>query len=823
MTTITRISDRDRELMRRSALVQQGPKDEEQAGGSFPFAEIMKALGDPQDPTNVSFPFLRRMRRDHMVSMGLHFIAMPIVQAPWYYEAQSAKVAAFADNLIRPIYGELVLTILRFLWAGYSPAVKNFEVIQPTWKYRDIDGETKPVWDNGDIGVMVYKEILPLRPETARPAYTRGRFSGIEYDDRFGGGSFIINGESTNKVDLLHSVWAVHDKEGEDGSPFGFPRIAHCAPIFHMYRYIWTLLARAFENSADPGPVVRYPRDEIPGRPGDPRGSTNVKRALKVGSRKRSGATVALPSEVYKDFQDRPTSTPLWAIEYPKGDTDFESIMKFLGYLESSKLRALWLQEQGLIGSDISGGTSNRNVMESAGDQRDASQAVLMGQIDRFIDDTFVKPAVQMAFPTYTGSATKRTIGMGSGSADIIRQFFQLIGQEDWRTFGVDARKLAEANGFPMTDPDEHKRMLDEAAKQASQSATPTVEPTKGRRALVTQTGFDETTYVQVADEVHLSTDGDFVASLPKLDVFADTVNVAHARALRATSSKFLNWAYRDFAIYISKQQIPEFGTVVSTDLYRSDTVADVLADEELLRGDRVVQWVERAMKKWMPKQETIETYSKDVRRTLGKVFDRSAGQHIKNLRSNAKLSSVDKIAADWLDDQGAEAVKSIMNTTREQLARVLADGVREGKSAKEIAADIRTHFEAIPASRAVVIARTEVPRAYNFATVRAGLAAGVQRAQLIDGEDHDSACKKRNGKIVPLDVAADEDLNHPQCVFQVRLLPRAGANLEVRYAALDGGALGRYDDETETILLAPGLSMDDEAAYLLAVGASFV
>lgn len=743
-----------------------------------------------------------------MVAMGLHFIAMPIVQAPWYYEADLARVAAFADNVIRPIYGSLVMTILRFLWAGYSPAARNYEVISPNWTYRDVDGQVKKVWDNGNIGALVYKNVIPLKPETARPKYTSGNFDGIEYDERFGAGSFIINGLEQKTIDRSHAVWAVHDSESEDGSPYGFPRIAHCAPIFHMYRWLWTLLGRAFENSADPGPVVRFPTNELPTQDSVGNKTSNTKKALRIGTRRRSGSTIALPSDVYKDFQDRPTGTPLWAIEYPKGDTNFEALLNFIGYLEASKLRALWLQEQGLIGdTSVSGSTSNRNVMESAGDQRDASQTVLVRQIDRLIDDVFVVPAVQMAFPEYTGTVRKRTIGMGTGETDLIRQFFQLIGQDNWRNFGVDARRLAESTGFPMLDPAEQQRQLEDAANQASSAPTPAVEPTNGRRALVTQTGFGQTEYVQLGGSIELSDDGDFVSDLPSTDVYSEKGNVAVARELRNASVKFLSWAYRDFALYISKQEIPEFGTVVSDDL----------ADEEFLRGDRIKQFVDRMLRGWRPRQETVDGFSKSLRSSMEKVFSRTSSAQLKRMRSNARVS-IDRDAAKWLDERGAESVRSIMSTTREQLASALADGVREGKTAKQIASDIRSNFQDIPAGRAKIITLTEVPRAYNFATVHAGLAAGVRQAQLIDGEDHDERCRVRNGRIVPLEDALDEDLHHPCCQFQVRLLSRS-KNLSIRREQLEGERLALYDDESETILLSPELDYESEVSYLLAIG----
>lgn len=816
---------------------EQGPTDEQQQGRlAYPLDSMLNELGDPQDPTKVSFPFLRLMRRDHMVSMGLHFIAMPIVSASWYYEADEARAAAFADNLIRPIYGRLVLTILRFLWSGYSPAAKNFEVIQPTWKYLPGPGkEPQKVWQSDSTGALVYKPVTPLRPENAKPKWTNGSFGGIKYDHRYGGsGYFKIDGDRRKDIDLLHSVWAVHDQDNEDGSPFGFPRIAHCAPIFHMYRYIWTLLGRAFENNADPGPVMRYPSMDAPiANPDGGPATPNPQTALKLGRRRRSGSTIALPSDTHMDYQDRPSSTYKWNIEYPRAETNFQEIMEFLDWLETLKLRALWLQEQGLV--EGSGSTSNRNVASEFGDQRDASQMVLMQQIADFIDLIFLKPAFAMNMPDYEGSIKMKTMGFGQNDEDVVRQILQLTGQDDVGNFHVDVNRILEARGLPMLGPElvaELERQKREAAAQSAIGGPPAVMPaangngttngngtvTQGRRALVTQTGFDRESgqphmmYVQLEDPITLADDGDFVANLPRNDVFTDKQVIRAARSLRTDAKGFLTWLYGDFAMYLGKQKTLD----LAAELIRAHS--ELLDEGENLADEKAVRRVvDKVLGGWRPKAERLAAFTTSSRGVLGRVFDRTAGIQLSRVRSNAKLSELDKTAANWLDERGAEMISSVLDTTRDQLAEVLADGVREGKRPQQIARDIREHFEGFPAARAATIARTEVSTAYNYATVRAGMSAGVKRAQLLDGNE-DAPCKKRNGRIVNLVDALKEKLAHPNCTLTVRLLPRAAANLSEVEAQLDG-LYARYDEPSATIMFDPSINDEHRTAWLLRLG----
>lgn len=742
-------------------------------------------------------------------------------EAGLVHNCENAQVAAFADNIIRPIYGRLTLVILRMLWAGYSPAAKNFETVNPNWTYLPgIDEDPLPVWDQGSVQALVYKPVTPLRPEVCRPVWdANGNFNGIGYDGRYGGpGYFTLNGQRTPDVDAAHAVWSVHDQDSESGSPWGFARVAYCAPIFHMYRYIWTLLGRAFENNADPGPVVRYPREDVPQVDADGNAVRNVDVALRIGRRRRSGSTVALPSESYVDLQDKPTGVQKWAIEYPKNETSFAEILKFIEFLEASKLRSLLISEQGLITS--SGAQSNRNTMASASQQRNESQLVLMKQIIDVIEQVFVAPAIAMNMPWFEGNLSMRTVGFGDQEDDVVKQILQLEGQLDPRTFGVDVKRILASRGLPMYSAADYKKV--EAQIAADPPQLPAVKPTEGRRALVTQTGFDretgkpEMSYVQLGGRIELSDDGDFVASLPRTDAFADAKVLAVARSLRSTSSGFLSWLYGDFARYLGKQK--------NLDLTE---VLEQVAEEhlsgfgvELAGADGVRAVVDRIMAGWRPSVDRIAAYSKAARTALGRVVDRTASLQLSRVGSKASASSLDEVAAAWLDDRGAELVSGVLDTTRKQIAEVLADGVRAGQTTTQIAADLRAHFSDFPVNRARLIATVEIPTAFNYATVQAGQSAGIAKAQLVDGH-YDSFCSARDGRIVSLADAAKERLAHPGCHLCVRLLPNAPTNLEVRREPLDG-LMARYDPGSETVLLSPDISQEDESRYLIALGDSF-
>ncbi len=768
MATITRASDREREQLRRSMIAKPpAPTDKEQAG-VFPFNTFLRDLRDPQDPLNLSFPFLRRLRHDHMIAMGRHFINMPLINATWYYECDLAQIAAYADNLIRPIYGDLVIAILRYLDFGFSPGCKVFDLAKPDWTYIE-DGQEKKVWDNGSVDAIIYKPMIPLKPEICRPSYTdAGDFNGIEYDRRYGTSAFLIDGQSANKIDLTHAVWAINDKANEDNHIYGFPLIAHAGPIYHMFWWIWDLIGRAFENNADPGPVVRYPREDPDEIEDGEEPITNRDRALEIGQARRSGSTIALPSDPYTDFQDRAsTQARKWDLEYPKAQVDFAQLQQWLGWCESAKLNALFIQEQGLI--EGSGSTSNRNVASEFGQARNASQAVRMKDIDNIIDNVFVKPVISVVFPQFSGKLEKKTIGFGKNDEDMLAQAFQLAGQQNFSKFGIDLRRLAESQGFPMQSAKEYIADQEKAAAQAAVQPPPVVEPTQGRRALVTQTGFNETAYVQLGGTIVIDGDGDFVTSLPRDAHFADNAVVAGTRELRSYVKTFVTDTYKDFARFIGKR-----------------------SDDELSEG---------AAGTWKPRAERVVGLHGRLQTVMTKIFDRAAD--IQSIR----LGVQDRPAApkDWIEEQASRTVVELVHAIQHDVTDFIADRDETGS---QLAQAVREQF-VDRTSRADRLARELVEQIYNLAQLEAVGIAGTESVQVLaaDGEVDIGV-----GAIVSLSDA--RAMNGPGVAF--RPLKQT---VNIVRAPTEDGLLARYDQPSSTILLDADISVDDEQAYLLSVG----
>jgi HK97 family phage portal protein len=129
-----------------------------------------------------------------------------------------------------------------------------------------------------------------------------------------------------------------------------------------------------------------------------------------------------------------------------------------------------------------------------------------------------------------------------------------------------------------------------------------------------------------------------------------------------------------------------------------------------------------------------------------------------------------------------AGRLPGILETTRAQIGEQIAEGLRRSYSARQIAhgypaeeyGGIAQVFERAETSRAEMIARTEATHAFNRYNVAALDAAGVEHVQVHDGTEFDEPCRERNGRIVPINEAAEMELSHPNCTLHFSPVNRA-------------------------------------------------
>jgi HK97 family phage portal protein len=112
-----------------------------------------------------------------------------------------------------------------------------------------------------------------------------------------------------------------------------------------------------------------------------------------------------------------------------------------------------------------------------------------------------------------------------------------------------------------------------------------------------------------------------------------------------------------------------------------------------------------------------------------------------------------------------AERVTNINETTREQIARIVKDGLTAGEHPRVIARSLTDLFTDMKRSRAETIARTETANVMNLSAIDAYEASGVVTAvKVLDG-DFDEECARVNGQTWSFAQARANPIAHPRCV----------------------------------------------------------
>lgn len=160
--------------------------------------------------------------------------------------------------------------------------------------------------------------------------------------------------------------------------------------------------------------------------------------------------------------------------------------------------------------------------------------------------------------------------------------------------------------------------------------------------------------------------------------------------------------------------------------------------------------------------------------------------------------------------------IKDIGRVTRERIAEVIEQGIRDGLGMAELGKAIResTAFDEL---RAETIARTETAVALNTAAIESYREYDVSEVEVSDG-DVDDPCAEANGSIWSLTEALDNPISHPNCTrdFAPLIGAPAKAGDEYTFPNVAAQALGTklkalsedLDDMGTTIRFAPTINV---------------
>ena len=729
----------DDQRLRDRLMREVGPSAQESSGGWVKWDDAQTLLGQPFDVTRIPLSKLYQMRRDPMIAFALLFVKVPLVRAQWYIECERPDIAAFVDNALRRIYGRFIFAYTNCLDFGYSPMIKKFETMQPDWVYQDPDDPTKEkkVWDNGKVEAVVWKPFQALAPDNATPWWlSSGDFGGIIYKAQTVP-SFAQNNSPKTKPDipLDLALWATNDKDSVFGSLWGYPRIAHSYRFWWSYWYRWALADRHFERDADPPCYVYFPPADF-----DDEGEivSNQAQALRIGEQIRSGSTVALPSGVVTDLQDKATSQRQWEIGFLQGGGNFTAFQETFAYLDVAKLRAIMVPEQAFL--EGQGGTSSRNVAATMGDAFQESQAILQDEIDDHLNRYVIPQLVQANFGQ-GHVVRKRTRGFASQDVQTAQAIIQLFGQADPTTLEVDIREILRQLNIPLLTP---KQLALEEAKAAKEAAAQQPPQTQSRNGFagVNQWGF----YYQPQETLALATGS--TIDLPDTPHFDDEQVTQDTLDFDREWEGIYSAMYENFADYLDEIN---------------------LSEEEIqeMHFGPSIKWVEAILKKWASLIPARRVLHERVAGFVRRIMDSAGKRELARMRvDDVHWSENRPEVKEWSDKRAAELVRKVTDTTKKELRRFLVKELETDDDPKAVAKKVRTHFAHWPGWKADRLARTESALAYNYAALVAFQSAGVTHVKAHDAaikSKSDPECIERNGKVFTIeDAFIEQAKEHP-------------------------------------------------------------
>lgn len=110
------------------------------------------------------------------------------------------------------------------------------------------------------------------------------------------------------------------------------------------------------------------------------------------------------------------------------------------------------------------------------------------------------------------------------------------------------------------------------------------------------------------------------------------------------------------------------------------------------------------------------------------------------------------------------DGVRGLTKTLKDRVALHVGAALDQGGGREEVERAVRETLDFWKENQAVTIAMTEAVHAYNEATITVAEEAGYATVIAEDGHDHDEPCAEMDGRVLTIEEARENRLEHPRC-----------------------------------------------------------
>lgn len=302
------------------------------------------------NPDCIPIQIYERMSKDSTIALGLSVIRFTIAGLGYMIDCEDQELRSIISKLISKIYRPTVLSLTDAVRLGFAVGEK-------VWKYDnckiveiDEDGNKEVIY-NDDL--WMYEKIKFVYPGSVKIRIDeKGNFLGITQENLRTGNVVKVN--SKKLVLYSHNM--------EYGNWFGNSRLSNVYPSWYWGMVLTHFMLKYYERKGQPLTIVKAP----PGTRTDNNNNKidNITHALKIGQAAMSNSVIALPMELSKDGSGK----ELWTFEYIKDDQRGEMFIQILDFMDSRKLRGLFIPDKMGLASD---GSPHSASGSSAGDSLD--------------------------------------------------------------------------------------------------------------------------------------------------------------------------------------------------------------------------------------------------------------------------------------------------------------------------------------------------------------------------------------------------------------------------------------------------------------------
>ncbi len=397
----------------------------EMARHGGPLSQIAGAISSyagQYNPDEISVDTYNKIRMNAQIAAGLKVIKLPIIGQQWTTVCEDKDIAEFIDQLLRPLWYNLLTSVLTAVDFGFAANEIVYDVQDLTLSRKY---EQKPFFNEKAV---IWKKFKSLYPDTVN----------IKLDEmeNFAGIVQKWVGKDAH-IPVEKSFIFTHDKGDSFGNLFGVSRLKPVYDVWFWWINLVQFMMRYFERKGTPPVIVKFPLGQTKD------GTDHADIALEMGKALIGESVLAIPSTTYEN------TPPKWDINYLLDDKRGEMFLSALTFFENKMLRGMFVPER-TITQDSSSKAGSYSLSQTHADMFLLGEEALLVDIENQVNKYILRRLIEYNFGPKAPQCYLRIERITEARKGFLKDvFMEMIKQG---TAIPAAREIADVVGVPLDD-----------------------------------------------------------------------------------------------------------------------------------------------------------------------------------------------------------------------------------------------------------------------------------------------------------------------------------------------------------------------------------